>query len=80
MPASNEEVIRAALEAWNRRDLETVAKLLHPDFERVEVEESPAHAGAPRVGKSAVERVTEDLDDGFTGYAAENRRRGRDRR
>ena len=64
---SNEEVIRRVLDAWNRRDLESIAPLLAPDFEWIEWEESLVDAPAGRRGVRAIEKVTEDIDEGFEG-------------
>ena len=64
------DLVKTLLDAWNRRDMDAVAQHLHSDFEWVEHDENPTQ-GPPFTGKSAVERVTEDLDDGFADYRAE---------
>ena len=68
---SNEQLIRRLLEAWNRRDLESVAPLLASDFEWIEWEESLVDAPAGQRGARAIELVTEDIDEGFEGYRAD---------
>ena len=68
---SKERIIRRLLDAWNRRDLESVAPLLAPGFEWVEWEESLLDASAGQRGARVIQRVTEDLDEGFEGYRAE---------
>ncbi len=68
--SSNAELLRTALEAWNRRDLEAVARHLHPDFEWVEHDQNPEQ-GPPHTGPDAIARVTEDLEEGLDDYRAE---------
>ncbi len=69
--AGNEQLIRRMLDAWNQRDLGSIAPLLAPGFEWIEWEGSLVDAAAGRRGVRAVERVTEDLDEGFEGYRAD---------
>ena len=69
--AGKQEIIQGVLEAWNRRDLEAIGPLLAPDFEWIEWEGSLIDAPAGRRGARAMERVTEDVDEGFEGYTAE---------
>jgi ketosteroid isomerase-like protein len=67
--AGKEQLIRGLVDAWNRRDLDSIAPLVAPDFEWVEWAESPVDAAGR--GAGAVERLTADLDEGFEGYRGE---------
>ena len=71
MASTNEQLVRTVLDAWNRRDFESMGPLLTSDFEWVEWEGSLVDAAAGRRGVRAVEGVTDDLDEGFENYRAE---------
>ena len=65
------DLVRRALDAWNRRELEAVAELLTPDFEWLEHDEGPTNPGARNTGADAIREVTADLEEGFGEYVAE---------
>jgi ketosteroid isomerase-like protein len=62
----NAAIVRAAMEAWNERDVRAVERYVHPDFEWIEVEGSVDMSD--RRGRGAVAEVTRDLEAAFEGY------------
>ena len=66
----NLENVRAVLEAWNRRDMATVARYLHPDFEWIEHDQNPTPV-VPVTGVGAIEEVTAGLEEELDDYRAE---------
>ena len=67
--SENADIVRMALEAWNRRDLEEMAKHVHPDLEWIEHHQMIGDADYR--GPSAIGDVTNVLEEGFEDYRAE---------
>jgi ketosteroid isomerase-like protein len=65
-------VVRSAMEAWNERDLESLARYVDPALEWIEIEE--ALDMGDRRGHKAMEQVTRDLDSAFEDYRLEPQR------
>jgi ketosteroid isomerase-like protein len=64
------DLVRTLLDAWNRRDMESVAGFLHADFEWVEHDAGP-HGAPVFTGMSAMGEVTAGLEEGWADYRAE---------
>ena len=69
--SQNTDLVGRLLDAWNRRDMATVQRLITEDFQWVDHEDAPEDQGKTNTGVAAIKAVTQDLDDSFAGYTLE---------
>ena len=72
MSHENVELVRSAIEAFNRRDLKALAELAHEDFEFVSVLTAVDAAGATYQGSAAWTSYFEDMDQAWKDWRAED--------
>ena len=72
MAKQDVELVRSAIEAFNRRDLETLAQLVHDDFEFVSVLAAVDAEGATYRGRNAWTSYFKAMDETWNDWHAED--------